>query len=575
MDQPPPPPALPGDSAPVRKTSRCFRWRPGWLVLGALLITLAGPFLLQPEEASSAAHYDRRLVILSPHNERVRREIGRAFVEYWHARTGETVYLDWRLPGGASEIALFLKSEFAGAFQHYWEAGLQRPWSPALATGFADPRIALDDDIERASIVAEARRTFLDSSIGVGVDLLFGGGSYDFQQQAEAGYLSAGSVTEGTGLAAIIAQHPGWFSPAGIPAEVSGEPFRDREHRWAGVVLASFGIVYNRDVLARLRIGSEPAQWSDLTDPRLAGQVALADPGKSGSAAKAFELIIQQQMHQAVARLTAKSGDNAEVNGVRQGWLAGLRLIQRISANARYFTDSASKIPLEVTRGDAAAGMAIDAYGRAAEEYVRRPDGRSRVGFIAPMGGTSVSVDPIAMLRGAPEPGLATAFMEFVLSTRGQKLWAFRPGAPEGPVAFALRRLPVRRDFYIPEHGRYMTDAAEQPFAKAAHFVYHPAWTGPAFDAIRFLIRVLCVDNHIEQRRAWRAMIDHGLPADAMAAFHDLEGLGHDEVLARIVPVLRARDKVAEVRLARKLGAVFRERYERAYRLAMGRGGSP
>lgn len=572
MDPLPPPRALPTGSPPVRETSRVLRWWPAWLVLLALLVTLAGPFLLKPKEAASAAHYDRRLVILSPHNERVRREIGRAFAEDWQARTGETVYLDWRLPGGASEIALFLKSEFAGAFQYYWESGLHRPWNPTLASGFADPRTALNDTSEPATIVAEARRIFLDSSTGVGVDLLFGGGSYDFQQQAEAGYLTAGSVAEGTGLAAIIARHPGWFSPAGIPPEVSGEPFRDRENRWAGVVLASFGIVYNRDVLARLRIGSEPAQWTDLADHRLAGQVALADPTKSGSVAKAFELIIQQQMHQAVARLTAES---AEANGVREGWLAGLRLIQRISANARYFTDSASKIPLEVARGDAAAGMAIDSYGRAAEEYVRQPDGQSRVGFIAPLGGTSVSVDPIAMLRGAPEPELATAFMEFVLSTRGQKLWAFRPGTPEGPAAFALRRLPVRRDFYTPEHRRYMTDAAEQPFAQAEHFVYQPRWTGPVFGAIRFLIRVLCVDTHIEQRRAWRAILDHGLPLDAVSAFHDLEGLGHDAVLARIVPVLRARDKVAEVRLARELGAVFRERYERAYRLAMARGGSP
>jgi hypothetical protein len=255
--------------------------------------------------------------------------------------------------------------------------------------------------------------------------------------------------------------------------------------------------------------------------------------------------------------------------------LHGLRLIQRISANARYFTDSATKIPLEVARGDAAAGMAIDAYGRAAEDAVRQPDGMSRVGFVAPEGGTSVSVDPIAMLRGAPEARLATAFMGFVLSPRGQKLWAFRPGAPDGPSAAALRRLPVRRDFYTAEHQRYMTDAAEAPYVKARQFVYHPEWTGPLFGALRFLIRVLCVDAHIEQRRAWRAMIGQGMPPGALAAFHALDGLRYDEVRARIAPVLRARDKVAEVRLARELGERFRERYARAYRLAVAAEGPP
>ena len=72
-----------------------------------------------------------------------------------------------------------------------------------------------------------------------------------------------------------------------------------------------------------------------------------------------------------------------------------------------------------------------------------------------------------------------------------------------------------------------------------------------------------------EQRRAWRALNAVGQPPAALAAFHDLSGLGYDEVLKTIVPVLRAKDKVAEIRLARELGLTFRARYERAYRLAM------
>ncbi len=538
-------------------------------VLLALLLILGGPFLLRPREAGEALRYDRRLVILSPHNERVRREIGRAFVEDWKARTGETVYLDWRIPGGSTEIALFLKSEFAGAFQYFWETTRHQPWTAAVASAFADPGTpppepaGSPDDLARA-----ARRAFLAAPVGVGVDLLFGGGAYDFHQLAEAGYLVAGDAAAGTGLAAIRTAYPDWFGPEALPAAAGGEPFRDPADRWCGVVLATFGIVYNRDVLRRLGIASEPGQWSDLGQPGLSGQVALSDPTKSGSVAKAFELIVQQRMQQAVAAAAARG--RPEADGIREGWLAGLRLIQRISANARYFTDSAAKIPLEVARGDAAAGMAIDAYGRATQEFVRRPDGSSRVGFATPLGGTSVSVDPIALLRGAPDPRLATAFMRFVLSPRGQKLWAFRPGTPEGPVASALRRLPVRRDFYTAENRRYRSDPDEQPYRQAEHFVYHAGWTGPVFGALRFLIRVMCVDTHDEQRSAWRALIAGDLPAPALAAFHDLDGLDYDAVRDRIAPVLRAKDKVAEVRLARELTLAFRERYRRARQLAQG-----
>jgi len=208
--------------------------------------------------------------------------------------------------------------------------------------------------------------------------------------------------------------------------------------------------------------------------------------------------------------------------------------------------------------------MAIESYGKATEDFVRQADGHSRVGFVAPLGGTSLSVDPIALLRGAPEPRLATEFMAFVLSPRGQKLWAFRPGTPEGPVATALRRLPVRRDFYTDANRPHMTEPDAQPYAQAGHFVYHPAWTASLYGAIRFLIRVMCVETHPEQRQAWRALIDRGMPAAALTAFHDLSGFDYDEVQRRIVPILRGKDKLGEVRLARELSAVFRRRYERA-----------
>jgi len=545
------------------------------LILGALLLTLIGPFLLRSAETTAPITYDRRLVILSPHNERIRAEIGHAFARVWKARTGEALYIDWRIPGGSSEIALFLKSEFAGAFQYEWQNRLGRGWTQEVAAAFANPRLR-----DESGAGADARRIFLASSVGIGVDVLFGGGSYDFQQHADAGYLVAHGADGRHGLTAVMADHPDWFEAAVMPEQVGGEPFRDRSARWIGVVLASFGIVYNRDVLHRLGVLSEPAQWADLADPSLLGQVALSDPTKSGSVAKAFELMIQQQMHRAIAEVAAERGASlppaaVETEGVRRGWEAGLRMIQRISANARYFTDSAAKIPLEVARGDAAAGMAIDSYGRATQEFVRHADGTSRVGFVAPRGGTSISVDSIAMLRGAPDPELATAFMAFVLSPEGQKLWAFRPGTPGGPIDTALRRLPVRKDFYTEENRRFMTDPTERPYSLGEVFVYHPEWTGPAFAGIRFLIRVMCADTHREMKRAWQALVAHGFPASAVATFHDLSQVSYDQTVGRIAQVLRARDRVQEVRLARELGDAFRAQYRRAYELAVSAGPKP
>ena len=556
------------------------RWKKELCIALALFVVLVGPFLLRPADSVAPSRYDRRLVIISPHHEKIRQEFGHAFSRHWKDTRGETLYVDWRVPGGTSEIAMFLKSEFVGAFQHHWQAELGKAWSTEIAGSVLNPKIKTAAEPGTVLTSAqEARKAFLDSQVSIGVDLFFGGGAFDFQQQADAGVLVSGGEREPkAGLAALGERHADWFTEEVIPEAVSGEPFRDAQMRWSGTCLSSFGIVFNRDVLRRLGVEKEPSRWEDLADPRLLGQVALADPTKSGSVTRAFEMIIQQKMQEKIAELRKlaethpgkfKSAADLETEGVRRGWEEGMQLIQRISANARYFTDSSPKIPLEVSRGDAAAGMCIDFYGRTAEDEVRGANGSSRVGFVAPLGGTSIGADPIGMLRGAPEPEAATAFMEFVLSERGQKLWGFRKGLPGGPAHAALRRLPVRRDFYVETSEPLMSDPAEKPYEKAGAFVYRPERTGPLFNAIRFLIRVMCIDSHHEQKDAWRALIEAEFPVSATARFHDVKLTSYENAAGNISTILRSRDKVQEVRKARELGDLFRRNYELARELAI------
>lgn len=570
--------ALPSRQAVLEVLSRlrvaalpfASRWRKELLVLLAMLLTLVAPFLLRPAQSTAPSRYDRRLVIMTPHHDRIRDEFARAFAAHWKKKTGETLFIDWRVPGGTSDIAMFLKSEFAAAFQHHWVSKLGKPWSGDVAAAFHSNRLALPADPKAKRTPAqEAREVFLASDVGIGVDLFFGGGAYDYIQQADAGVLVASSGKTNAGLAMLRARHPQWFSDEVIPENVGGEPYRDKEFRWVGTCLSSFGIVFNRDVLRRLGVEKEPSQWEDLADPKLMGQVALADPTKSGSVTKAFEMIIQQQMQREIDALKKNPGKirtaaETEMEGVKRGWESGLKLIQRITANARYFTDSSTKIPLEVARGDAAAGMSIDFYGRSAEEEVRQGDGKSRVGFVTPVGGTSIGVDPIGMLRGAPDPELAMAFMEFVLGDEGQKLWAYRAKVPGGPTRTALRRLPVRMDFYSGQNAQLMSDGNEKPYEKAREFVYHPEWTSSMFNAIRFLIRVTCIDVHDEQRRAWASLVEAGMPERASTFFQETKLISYETTKGSFNAILQSRDKVQEVRLARKLSGLFRGQYERA-----------
>lgn len=510
------------------------------LVLIALAVVLALPFALKPKE-NLLAEAEDTLVIISPHNEAIRYEFSHAFAAHYKAQTGRTVRIDWRIVGGTSEIARYLQGEFYNAFRREWTAS-GRKWTEEVAAEFANP--ASD---------APARQAFLASRVGIGIDLFFGGGAFDFIAQARAGNLLDSGV---------ITAHPEWFTEDSIPRTVSGEPYYDAEGRWIGTCLSAFGICYNSDSLRRLGVTTLPAGWADLTNPRFAHQVALADPTKSGSIAKAFEMVIQQQMQEVVG-----SGEATE-EALSEGWKRGLQLLLKASANARYFSDAAGKVPMDVSLGDAAIGMCIDFYGRFQSEAVQIGDTPSRLQYFTPVGGSSVGVDPIGMLRGAPNPEIARRFIAFVLSLEGQKLWNFAVGTPGGPVRYALRRLPVRKELYAPEYAKFRSDPDTFPYEDAKAFTYHEAWTGPLFSALRFVIRVSCIDSHDEQTSAWKALIAAGFPPEATRVFSDVSTIDYQTARDVIRPALKGSTPLTEVQLAARLGEAFRTQYRRAEQLA-------
>src|SRR5258708_31481701 len=107
-----------------------------------------------------------------------------------------------------------------------------------------------------------------------------------------------------------------------------------------------------------------------------------------------------------------------------------MRMLQMIGANSRYFTDTPQKPPIDISQGTSAVGMCIDFYGRSQADAVERRDHSDRLIYVAPEGGSVYSVDPVATLRGAKHRALAQDFIEFVLSSEGQKIWNFKPGTP-------------------------------------------------------------------------------------------------------------------------------------------------
>jgi iron(III) transport system substrate-binding protein len=560
----------------------------GVVLLAALVVAL--PFVLRREDPTTAwAEGDPVLVIIGPHHEAIRYEFERAFSRWHQRRHGAPVRIDWRSIGGTTEILRYLSSEFAAAGQAWWRRQ-GHPWPAGAGDAMIATRAPAATRGDLVAIYEAFRRVDDSRQLSVGIDLLFGGGAYDHSVAYRAGltvapwprdHVPPGLLTASDGIVLV-------------PEHLSGETCRTAT--LFGNAASTFGIVYNVDRLRALGVQVPPTRWRDLADPIYAGTIGLADPTKSGSSAKAFEMIVQQQMREAalaagfetstIVRFEAEIAAYAEGRGrdyrrgdlppnvpaayqdaLERGWLAGMLLIQRIGANARYFTDSAGKVAIDVSMGDAAVGMAIDFYARYQAQATGGPLGTARMVFVTPVGGTSVSCDPIGLLRGAPHRAIALRFIEFVLGEEGQQLWTYLPGTPGGPERYALRRLPVRRDFYpssVPainaafeHHRRYTADdlgsPSIDPYQVAQHFTYYPRWTARHFGVQREIIRAMCLDSADDLRAAWQTRRARG-------------GVDADAPLMRALPTValtnRRTGTVEHVPLTWRTAPDFPERYD-------------
>ena len=411
------------------------------ILLGvAFILVLLTPIVLAWRFGRAAARPSHpsggamELVIITPHQEGIRREFAWAFSAWHQAHYGQAVNIDYRSFGGSDIVRYF----------------------------------------------EERQKTTFPSTGTYKVDVAWGGGDFLFDQQLKKpGYLEA--VPLGLDFMKQVYPEP---TLAGLPlydTDVTADP------SWFGAALASFGVVYNRDVLRHLGV-SEPTTWRNLADPRLAGWITLIDPTRSASARQTYMVICERAM--------ADAADAGRTEA--DGWADGMGLIRQIAANARMFADSSYTAPIMVSSGDAAAGMSIDSYGRSQSDAV----GTDRMGYVEPENATIVNPDPIALVKGAEHKELAIRFIRFVLSPEGQSLWNTRPGLPGGPRQTALRRLPIRRDAYVDMSTH--TDAVN-PFKSASQFNKSNA-REKTFGILGDMIQYSCIDL-LDELRQTRALI--------------------------------------------------------------------
>jgi ABC-type Fe3+ transport system substrate-binding protein len=455
------------------------------LFFAVLLVPLVlRRFMVHAQPASSGG---LRLVIITPDNQDIRREFARAF-DRWHREKYHIgVTIDYRTPGGTNDIERQLRGTYAGY---------------------------------------RGRDGNLPADVPADIDILFGGGDYSFNQLKTAGLLQPMHLDP-------MLLHTAFPAPAlaGVRlydnnVDVNGAP----APRWVGACLSGFGIIYNPDLYQSLHL-QPPTTWHDLTDPRLNGFIGLADPSHSGSVGAAMMMVLQRAMADAEQQLFAKEPaikamapaerrKNAEYQAaIARGWKRGMCDLTLIAANARYFTDSAETVPTDVSRGEAAAGMAIDFYAHITEAVV----GRARARFVLPAHATAITPDPVAILTGVKGERLELAmhFIEFLLSKQGQLLWALPVGVPDGPMVRALSRPPIRQDLYADRHG---WESLGNPFTEAGNFNQRGEWMA-LFTDCQMIWVAAWIDSRDAMTRAYASALSEPDPsarATLLARFSDL-----------------------------------------------------
>ena len=193
----------------------------------------------------------------------------------------------------------------------------------------------------------------------------------------------------------------------GIPEKIGSYPINDPDGYYIGFAGSGYGIMWNTRYLKAKKIPI-PKEWDDLKMPVYHDHVGMSAPSRSGTTHLTVETVLQGE-----------------------GWDKGWGTWKEIAGNFKMVTERSFGVPEGVNSGDFGLGIVIDFFG-----FSSKATGFP-VDFVYPTVTTLVPAN-IAIVKNAPHPKAAAAFVEYLLSVEGQELL----------LDPAIRRLPVNPATY-------------------------------------------------------------------------------------------------------------------------------
>ncbi len=202
----------------------------------------------------------------------------------------------------------------------------------------------------------------------------------------------------------IVPYRPSWATATDTSTHGPGDFY-------FGVYRTPAVIAFNSRAVPR---AEAPKDWDDVLAPRWHDQVLIRDPVASGTMRAIWGLILYRSI--------AATGDTA----------AGMQWLRRLDGQTRAYTLNPAVLDQKLAREEGTVTL-----WDLPDILISRAKGLP-FDYVFPASGTVVIDDAIAIVRGAPHPDAARAFVEFVGGREAQIL-----------TAREVFRLPARTD--LPE----------------------------------------------------------------------------------------------------------------------------
>lgn len=214
------------------------------------------------------------------------------------------------------------------------------------------------------------------------------------------------------GGAESLATYTEFFEPyESSELEAIDSKYYAEDNRWTGESPLPMVLFYNTELVDE---ADAPKGWEDILNPKFKGQIAMADPAKSGSAYTILATMVQ-----------AFGKDDG------QGWEFIEDFYDALDGKV---LSSSSSVYKGVADGEYAVGLTLE---KAAIPYVLSG---APVEIVYPEEGTSAVPDGGAIISGAKNAENAKTFLDYVLSKEVQEL-----------MASEVSRRSVRSDATAPE----------------------------------------------------------------------------------------------------------------------------